>query len=352
MWSRAAREILLRLCRFPAGRIDLVFDLVSTPSIKDCERDRRSNEERSAPFKMFGPNQHRPQDFIKSLRNDNFKREIVRFLVESWSDDSLASILGDKVVHITHQSFCYRLQVLDDKVTMSQIDDLTSEHEKADTRMMTHVPSIPSPSTVVVRTCDTDVLVVATGNALELGQNKKVYLEIGIQSKNTLKFIDVTALAKKTWSDRCFSSSGLPCLFTGCDYNPDFARKGKIKPLPILESSPSICQALSSLGSSPLITEETMKKLEEFVCRIYGYKNLSSVNEARLQSCSKAYKPNAKKPMSSVKGVDGSSLPPCFSVLHQQVKRTDVICSSWNNATEFKPNVNISNHYFLNSFFN
>ena len=103
MWSRAAREILLRLCRFPARRIDLVFDLVSSPSIKDCERDRRSNEERSAPFRIFGPNQHRPQDFIKSLRNDNFKREIVRFLVESWSDDSLASILGDKVVHITHK---------------------------------------------------------------------------------------------------------------------------------------------------------------------------------------------------------------------------------------------------------
>jgi len=197
MWSRAAREILLRLCRFPARRIDLVFDLVSSPSIKDCERDRRSNEERSAPFRIFGPNQHRPQDFIKSLRNDNFKREIVRFLVESWSDDSLASILGDKVVHITHESFCYRLQVINDKVTMSQIDDLTSEHEEADTRMMAHVASIPSPSTVVVRTCDTDVLVVATGNALELGQNKKVYLEIGIQSKNTLKFIDVTALAKK-----------------------------------------------------------------------------------------------------------------------------------------------------------
>jgi len=41
-WGKVAREIFSKLCRLSAKRIHLVFDRVTSPSIKDKERDRRS----------------------------------------------------------------------------------------------------------------------------------------------------------------------------------------------------------------------------------------------------------------------------------------------------------------------
>lgn len=338
MWGRVAREILIRLCRFPAQQIDLVFDRVISPSIKDSERDRRSDDDRSSACKISGPNQHRPEDFVKMLRNDNFKREIVRFLKESWSENSMAPILGSKVVHITYEECCYKIEVINEEVKITEIEDLRSSHEEADSRMIAHLTSIPAPSTVVVRTCDTDVLVIAVGNVSKLSKNIHVYLEMGIQSKNNLKFVDINALAKKIGPAL---ASALPALhaFTGCDFTPCFSRKGKINPMTILANNTSICEAFARLGKSSTIDNETQESLEEFVCKMYGFKNITSVNEVRFLMFSKFYKPTSKNPMSSLKGLDGSALPPCLSVLYQQILRANVICSTWNNATVLNPKV-------------
>ncbi|KAK4013814.1 hypothetical protein OUZ56_026367 [Daphnia magna] len=52
------------------------------------------------------------------------------------------------------------------------------------------------------------------------------------------------------------------------------------------------------------------------------------------------YQPKrGKNPMANVKGIDGSSLPPCHSVLLEQIKRTNAICSVWRNGTVFNPQV-------------
>jgi hypothetical protein len=43
--------------------------------------------------------------------------------------------------------------------------------------------------------------------------------------------------------------------------------------------------------------------------------------------------------MSKVKGLDGSSLPPCKPVLFQQILRANTICSVWNFATDPKHHI-------------
>jgi hypothetical protein len=54
----------------------------------------------------------------------------------------------------------------------------------------------------------------------------------------------------------------------------------------------------------------------------------------------KIYQPKrGKNPMTNVKGIDGSSLPPCHSVLLEQIKRKNAICSVWRNGTVFNPQV-------------
>lgn len=82
-----------------------------------------------------------------------------------------------------------------------------------------------------------------------------------------------------------------------------------------------------------------------FVCEMYGIKNKTgqlkkpTVNEARLELFTKVYQSTTKRPMSKVKGIDGSSLPPCKLVLQQQINRANCICSAWNFAFTLSPNV-------------
>ena len=67
-----------------------------------------------------------------------------------------------------------------------------------------------------------------------------------------------------------------------------------------------------------------------------------TVNEARLFAFLKVFKPTKKDPLAGIKGIDGSNLPPCHSVLLQQIKRTNYICSIWNNATQLEQGIIIT----------
>ena len=121
---------------------------------------------------------------------------------------------------------------------------------------------------------------------------------------------------------------------TGCDQNPSFSRRGKKKPFDVLQKNVDYQDAFTSLGSSESLTKETLSLLEKFTCDIYPKqgKKIVTVNQDRLFSFMKAFKPTQKNPLAGVKGIDGSNLPPCYSVLLQQILRTNYICSIWNNA--------------------
>ena len=44
---------------------------------------------------------------------------------------------------------------------------------------------------------------------------------------------------------------------------------------------PEYLYIFANLGTNEMLQEDTLKELESFVCNIYGYKNLSAVNEVR-----------------------------------------------------------------------
>lgn len=100
-YAKMARHILQKLCRTSAKRIDLIFDLFIMPSIKDAERDRRSNSERDMLIKILGLNQQRPSDWLKALRNDCFKRELSKYLIGAFQDDSLSHIIAHRTLNVT-----------------------------------------------------------------------------------------------------------------------------------------------------------------------------------------------------------------------------------------------------------
>jgi hypothetical protein len=100
---------------------------------------------------------------LNSLRNDNFKSALVKFLSRFWASEVHSTILGNKTVTMNCGDHCYTFKVEDGVVVKREIHAMFSTHEEADSRMLFHISSVQPPANVVIRTIDTDVLVIALG---------------------------------------------------------------------------------------------------------------------------------------------------------------------------------------------
>ena len=192
-FGKIAFHVMSKICRTMAKRVDLVFDTFVTPSIKDMERDRRSQSDREVEFRISGPNQKRPSDFLKALRNDSFKSELVKFFVDYFDDDSFSHIIGDKTVRVTIAATCYMFTASGDRILKEVDETLSSTHEEADTKMILHASTITGPANVVIRTSDTDVLAIVLGNIDKMKNGVKLFLEVGFSGKNIQCYVDVTS---------------------------------------------------------------------------------------------------------------------------------------------------------------
>ncbi|KAI9565074.1 hypothetical protein GHT06_008824 [Daphnia sinensis] len=204
-----ARVLFIKLCSYKGKQIHLIFDHIVYPSIKDCECDRRSDGDRSVEYGNIGNKQRRPGNFLKTLRNDNFKRDFVKFLITAFEEESLSEIMRNKTLYMTEGSTCYCYKLVDGKILKSTEGSMSSSHEEADTKIIAHLATIPPPANVVIRTSDTDVLVIALANNENIRRGVQTYLEVGLSSNNSLRFINVTKLAVKLGPLLCKALTGL-----------------------------------------------------------------------------------------------------------------------------------------------
>ena len=124
-FGRLATFVLVQLCRLGAVRIDVVVDRMFAPSIKDTERlSRAGGKDIRARFKITGPQMVVPTNFHNALGNSSFKESLGEFFVESWNDDALASILGDKIVYITKAEHCFSFRREGGKVDQIRLSSL------------------------------------------------------------------------------------------------------------------------------------------------------------------------------------------------------------------------------------
>ena len=63
--------------------------------------------------------------------------------------------------------------------------------------MLLHVNYIPAPSDTVIRTVDTDVLIITLGVMDQLDTRKVLWLEVGVKGKNMLRYISITKIFQK-----------------------------------------------------------------------------------------------------------------------------------------------------------
>ncbi|KAK4024395.1 hypothetical protein OUZ56_009817 [Daphnia magna] len=186
------RYILLKLVTVNAKEIHLVFDNITSPSIKDIERERRGESERHTSYSNLLLKQKQPTNFLQALRSDSFKLEFVKLLSNGFSDPSLSCILGDKVLFLIVGKSCFSLRKSDVVIAWLEEIDKKCSHKEADTRMITHAASINSPVTIAIRSADTDILVISLSNISKMNKNNTFYLETGLASNNTHKFTNLT----------------------------------------------------------------------------------------------------------------------------------------------------------------
>lgn len=93
-FDKIAESILIKICSTNATEIHLIFDCYLSPSIKDSERESR--KEFDIPYKISGPQQTRPKNFLQSLKNYRFKEALVQFLADYRQNDNLVTIIQNK----------------------------------------------------------------------------------------------------------------------------------------------------------------------------------------------------------------------------------------------------------------
>ncbi|CAG9814138.1 unnamed protein product [Phaedon cochleariae] len=93
------------------------------------------------------------------------------------------------------------------------------------------------------------------------------------------------------------------------------------------------------MGESETLSHETIKDIEEYVCEIYGNRELSSVNKARFEIFLDCYKPKSNQsPFGGIKNFEASQIPPCKDTLICKIRRTNQIAATWKFAFSEKPN--------------
>ena len=259
------------------------------------------------------------------MKNPNFKVALNRYLIDAWNDDSLLDFFQGKTLYANCGDVCYKYTVHENAVLRREESRLfsTHTHEEADLRMFHHVArstfqhtrdNVPQ-SNFVVRTNDVDCLIIAIGcleKLQSLNQNIKLWIEVGVESKNNLRYISTNQIHESIGQSL---ASALPAFhaFFGCDYLAAFCRKGKIRPYNLLKQDIPAQEAFATLGEGSLVVPENARQeIERFLCKVYEEKKLSSIDEVRFQVFASKYKPkkNGAQSITDVKSMDGSAMPP------------------------------------------
>ncbi|CAH2096953.1 unnamed protein product [Euphydryas editha] len=330
--------MLQMVTQIKATRYDVIFDQYFSPSIKDYERSRR-HESSQLEFNITGPDQVRPSDFTKELKNIHFKQSLVEFFTTYWATDEMIPFIGNNKIFINFRQ-CHSFTVINNKVMSEIHEDLScSEHEEADTKIVYHVCNIDAQANFVIRCSDTDITVIMLGNMHHLkNSDSRVWILTGTGNKQ--RYVDLNAIYEQLGPSLCRSLPAFHAI-TGCDFNPALFKKGKQKPFNILKKNEEYQQAFHRFGTLDFVgdvdeEERVFNIIQKFICDVYNVPEIIDVDAARLQLFINTYMVsdiNEKFNQKNLRNFDASNLPPCKSELWQQFRRASYIASLWNNAS-------------------
>ncbi len=135
---KVAHDLLMRIIKMAtlsrSKRVDFFGDRYPAHSIKNLEREKRS-EGGSFLVKIYSEQQRVPRQWKKFLSNGKHKEELMKFLFEAWRIAN-PQLLNGVEVFITHEQKCHKLTELNNAMIGCNVEELTCDHEEADTRMV------------------------------------------------------------------------------------------------------------------------------------------------------------------------------------------------------------------------
>ena len=316
-YGKIITDIMIKVCSASGNSAHLLLDKYIQPSIKDVERlNRGAVQDEMNTFIITGAEQQQHKKGIDLLKNGAFKEGLAQFILKEIRKEHYAPIIGNKTVYVSHGGKCLKLRV--NSMGMLIVEEPTEfqgNHEEADTLLAFHAYKIGGR--IMVRSSDTDVLIILVGLAANMPGTSMIVMDFG--SANNRRLINVTDISRELEKKQTGLSEALIGFhaLTGCDFNSAFYRKGKSIPFSYLEKDQNHVVALRSLCSDVI----DRPAITAYVCRMYGFKPLSNINEARYQSFIKMTR--GKKKGVQVKKLNCSSLPPCEKALAQHLSRAN-----------------------------
>ena len=245
---------------------------------------------------MSGRDVPLPAKWEKFIAHEGSKEDLARFL----SQQLILQAPANKVIVAAGGwSNPERVECSDPRVDVESVEGC---HKEADTRTILHCVRTMAIS-IVVSARDTDILVMLTAY-FHLMACHKTWMKAGTAKKR--KFIPVHAIVEHLQMNREVLEI-LPCFhaLTGSDTTSYLAGHSKKACWKIFKVHHNY---LRGLGNIPVLTDQTIKDAEEFVCKIYGPAAASSTNDVRVSMF--------------VKGVTNDKLPPTSDALLYHIKRS------------------------------
>ncbi|RXN30245.1 Venom prothrombin activator pseutarin-C non-catalytic subunit [Labeo rohita] len=293
-------------------RTDIIFDVYWTSSLK---AETRSNRGKGGRRRVTDKTKL-PPNWKSFLRDNENKTELFGFLAEK-----IVTLCPDNVVVVTKGE-----QALSNKpISLEGLSPCN--HEEADSRIFTHALHATKQQikSVLIKACDTDILVVAVNvfATLQDAGLEKIWIEFGQgQSIRWLPIHDmVVNLGPENSSGMLFFHA-----FTGCDVVSAFRGKSKKSAWQAWEVCPEVSPVFKKLSQYPPIIEDAdLNILEKFVITMYDKQSTTcKVDEARLDLF-------ARKQRSY------DAIPPTSASLVQHVKRSAFQAACiWGQATVCK----------------
>jgi hypothetical protein len=291
-------------------RVDIVWDQYFDNSLKAHTRETRAT----------GPSQRRrvelsspvPKNWQQFLRVNENKVELFKLL----NNELTTTATANTELILTDGPGIICIPVRDSG------NLAPCNHEEADSRIMVHVADavLRGFNKFLVRTVDTDVVVLAVAAVQELGL---IEIWIAFGTGKDFRYVPVHEIAASLGPRK---SLALPMFhaFTGCDTVSHFAQVGKTTAWKVWESCVEATNAFYEINNAPQqITEEVSTALEHFTILLYDRSGTStSINETR-------------KLLFTKKGRQMVNLPPSKAALQQHIRRAALQGGYyWGSVTE------------------
>ena len=175
-----------------SDKIDVVFDVYHSDSIKSAERIQRGSTEGIALINIMPC--HTITNWKRLIPCTERKNKLTDFLAESWKEQKFREKLKQKCMFVTSSDRCIKLT----ESGLQEINDIQSTQEEADTRMLLQakLAAETTPALICI-TVDTDVFFICLRLCQDVNSN--IFIRRG--SKSSVKLVDITKLAASMGRD-------------------------------------------------------------------------------------------------------------------------------------------------------